>query len=391
MANLPKELISIDYDSADIRDVLNMLAAKIGINIIYTDVTGTISLRLNKVPFDEAFKTILNIKGLSTEQVGNNILRVAPPQILIAERSQALQVTQIFPLNYVKAEEIKAQIDSVTAAEGRKAFCTVDTSNNALLITETPSGLESVARLIKHLDQKPKQVLIEAKLVEVSLTKALDIGIDWSASGSASGVNTFSGDTSNLKATNIYGTFRFGRIGKNYNISKFDFTIAEKNGRAKVLSDPKVATLNNKEANINITTQIPYLTTETSASTPPTITQKVVYVTVGIMLKVTPTVNADGRVSLKINPTVSQPSVKYEAVAGGAPGIDTRSADTTVMIRDGETIVIGGLIYDTVTENTYKIPILGDIPLLGWFFKKKAITRDRSELLIFVTPRILEG
>jgi type IV pilus assembly protein PilQ len=113
-------------------------------------------------------------------------------------------------------------------------------------------------------------------------------------------------------------------------------------------------------------------------------------VTTGIILKVTPTINSDGRISMKINPSVSQPSATVASVAGGAPGIDTRSADTNVIVRNGETIVIGGLIHDTQSEAVFKVPILGDIPLLGYLFKKKSMSRTRMELLIFVTPRILE-
>jgi type IV pilus assembly protein PilQ len=193
----------------------------------------------------------------------------------------------------------------------------------------------------------------------------------------------------NLPANIVYGAFRLGKVASNY---MFDavITAAAKKGKAKVLSDPKIATLNNKEANINITTQIPYTTTEITAATPPISTTKVTYLTTGIILKVTPTINSDGRISMKISPSVSQPNATIVPVAGGAPGIDTRSADTNVIVRNGETIVIGGLIHDTQSEAVFKVPILGDIPLLGYLFKKKSVSRSRMELLIFVTPRVLE-
>lgn len=436
MNTLPKEPISVDYDSADIRDVLNMLAAKMGVNIIYSnDVTGSITIRLTKVPFDEAFKTILNTKGLSTEQVGNNVLRIATPLTIKAERDSALMVTKIFTLNYSKAADIKTQLDSIMTAEGRKGVCTADANNNNIIMTDTPSGLESTARLVKQLDQKPRQVLIEAKLVEVALNNDLNLGINWSgysmnqgrvagdsgttffgsgntgalvgppALGGPAGLfspysaapgaipspaaPTAGGTGVSLPASIIYGAFRLGRITNNY---FFDATLSASasKGKVKVLSDPKVATLNNKQATINITTQIPYTTTETTQTVPPISTTKVTYLTVGIVLDVTPTINADGRVSLKVKPSVSQPSATVAPVAGGAIGVDTRSADTTVMIRDGETIVIGGLITDRLEEGLFKVPLFGDIPILGWLFKKKTSTRKRAELLIFVTPRIME-
>jgi type II secretion system protein D len=321
----------------------------------------------------------------------------------------------VFYLSYAKALEVKAQLDAVSSAEGRSARITADEGNNALVITDTQLGLDSTARLIRSIDRVPKQVLIEAKLVEVSLDNSLDYGINWSGSASKSGSYIGSQDISNLPtvalggayavnsplggaaggtgvtlpANLVYGAFRLGKVASNY---MFDavITAAAKKGKAKVLSDPKVATLNNKEANINITTQVPYTTTETTASTPPTLTTKVTYLTTGIVLKVTPTINPDGRISMKINPSISQVSPSITPVAGGAPGIDTRSADTNVIVRDGETIVIGGLISDTQAESVFKVPILGDIPLIGYLFKKKSMTRTRMELLIFVTPKILE-
>ncbi|PKM96615.1 MAG: hypothetical protein CVU79_12525 [Elusimicrobia bacterium HGW-Elusimicrobia-3] len=417
MESLPRDPISFDYSEADVREVIDMLAAKANINIIYgDDVSGTVTITLNKVPFDEAFKTLLSVKGLAAQQAGDNILRIAAPATLQAEQKKAMPQTRVFYLSYSKALDVKAQLDAVSSAEKRSASITADEGNNALVITDTQIGLDSTARLIRSIDRVPKQVLIEAKLVEVSLDNSLDYGISWSGSandragsyigaqdisaaptaalGGAYAVNSPLGGAAGgtgvtLPANLVYGAFRLGKVASNY---MFDavITAAAKKGKAKVLSDPKVATLNNKEANINITTQVPYTTTETTASTPPTLTTKVTYLTTGIVLKVTPSINSDGRISMKINPSISQVSPTITPAAGGAPGIDTRSADTNVIVRDGETIVIGGLISDTQSEAVFKVPILGDIPLLGYLFKKKSIKRTRMELLIFVTPRILE-
>ncbi|OGR65911.1 MAG: hypothetical protein A2X31_01015 [Elusimicrobia bacterium GWB2_63_22] len=427
MESLPTDPITFDYSDADVREVLDMLGAKAGINMIYgDDVSGTITISLAKVPFDEAFRTLLNVKGLAAQQVGDNILRIAAPATFLAEQKKAMPQTRVFFLNYSKAAEIKMQVDSVASAEGRSmAKCAADETNNAIIVTDSPLGLDFTERLIRSLDRVPKQVVIEAKLVEVTLDNSMDYGISWSGYGEKNGNYFGSGNSTNqigmgenspgvqspagttgkavslplsgaaggsgvnLPANLVYGAFRLGKVASNY---MFDavITAAAKKGKAKVLSDPKVATLNNKEANINITTQIPYTTTETTAATPPISTTKVTYITTGIILKVTPTINSDGRISMKINPSVSQPSATVASVAGGAPGIDTRSADTNVIVRNGETIVIGGLIHDTQSEAVFKVPILGDIPLLGYLFKKKSMSRTRMELLIFVTPRILE-
>jgi type IV pilus assembly protein PilQ len=257
----------------------------------------------------------------------------------------------------------------------------------------------------------PKQVLIEAKLVEVVLDSGYDLGVNWgfqswdsqgrfmgmgnannqvtdSAGTKISLPNTAVGGTGvDLAATNIYGGLRLGRIASDY-ILDLAITAAARKGKAKVLSDPKVATLNNKEANINITSQIPYQTTEvTNTSAGSVATTLVTYVTTGIILKVTPTINSDGRISMKINPSVSQPSA---TVGVSAPSVDTRSTDTSVIVKNGETIVIGGLIHDSSSDVVYKVPLLGDIPLLGFLFRKKSVSRTRLELLIFVTPKIIE-
>ncbi|MCM2267169.1 MAG: type IV pilus secretin PilQ [Elusimicrobiales bacterium] len=416
--NLSREPITLDYSEADVREVLDMMAAKANINIIYgDDVSGTLTISLSKVPFEEAFRTILNVKGLAAQQAGDNILRIAAPATFTAEQKKAMPQTRVFFLSYARASEVKGQVDAVAAAEGRtKASCNSDENNNALVVTDTPVGLDATARLIRSLDRVPKQVLIEAKLVEVTLDNSMDYGISWSGYGNDKNGNyvgsqdvvnaptealggkmvmnkalggSQGGTGVTLPANVVYGAFRLGKVASNY---MFDavITAAAKKGKAKVLSDPKVATLNNKEANINITTQIPYTTTEVTAATPPISTTRVTYLTTGIVLKVTPTINSDGRISMKINPSISQPSATITPVAGGAPGIDTRSADTNVIVKNGETIVIGGLISDTQSEAVFKVPILGDIPLLGYLFKKKSMSRTRMELLIFVTPRIME-
>ncbi|MBI4056659.1 MAG: type IV pilus secretin PilQ [Elusimicrobia bacterium] len=423
LANLPTEPIQVDFDATDVRDALRLLANRAGFNIIYgADVVGTLTLHLVNVPFNEVFKTILSMKGLATDQVGNNILRVSSPQSLLQERQNALPITKVVALKYSRALDVKNQVDSVSSAEGRKGTTTTDMANNALIVTATPDAMESISRLISQLDQRPKQVLIESKLVEVSLNKDLQLGIQWDykqtdlsrtsggfnsanmigqtdnpytaggtglAGGALAGVGIGAGGRGTgvfLPADRIFGALTLGRVTDNYYLTA-TLSAAASKGKVKVLSDPKVATLNNQPATINITTQIPYVTsnvTSTGVST-----QQVSYVTVGIILTVTPTINADGRVTLKVNPSVSQPSASSAASSTGAPAVDTRNANTTVMVKDGETIVIGGLITDRISDTIAKVPLLGDIPILGWLFKKKTTSRTRQELLIFVTTKIL--
>jgi len=438
MSRLPRDLVTLDFDNTDIRDVLKLLSAKAKINVIYgPDVSGTLTLHLTDVPFADAFRTIITMMGLATTQVGDNILRVLPPASLKTAQTQAAPVTKVIPLNYAKASELVTSLNQIRTAEGITGMAVADNKTNSLIITESADSMLDTERLVSQLDVRPKQVLIEVKLVEVGLTNSLNFGIQWdytsvetgslfgkqgttyngttvgpaggatgllqplnAVPGTTNGGNTIPPVTSagagvgasgrgtgvNLPATQVFGALTLGRITNNYFVNA-TLTAAAADGKVKVLSDPKVATLNNQPANINVTTQIPYVTSNVASTGVQT--QSVSYVTTGIQLAVTPTINADGRITLNLNPNVSQPSASVAASITGAPAVDSRNAQTTVLVRDGETIVIGGLINDSMSNQIAKIPLLGDIPILGWLFKKKSVTRTRAELLIFVTTKIM--
>ncbi|MBI5201287.1 MAG: hypothetical protein HY925_06850, partial [Elusimicrobia bacterium] len=415
-------------------DVMRMLASRANINLIYgPEVSGTMSIHLEKVPFYEAFNLVLSLNKLVASQVGENILQITTPEALSKARDKQIGVTRIFPVYYGKAEEMKMAIDAVRTAEGRKGVTTIDSKNNALIITESPDGLASVERLLGELDTRPRQVLIEVKLVEVKLSKDLALGIQWDyfgvENGKALGKDGFTlwgsriskspdplnpntsqsplfgqsglkydetgavggsagrGTGVSLPADKVFGAFTMGRVSSNYLLSA-TLTAAASQGKVKVLSDPKIATINGKAATINITNQLPYVTSNVTPTG--TVSTQVTYVTTGIQMTVKPTINADGRVTLDVEPNVSQPTALASgAGTTGAPGIDSRQAKTTVVVRDGETIVIGGLITDSVSNVEAKVPLFGDIPLLGWLFRKKTTSRQRVELLIFVTPKLM--
>ncbi|MFA5160665.1 MAG: type IV pilus secretin PilQ [Elusimicrobiales bacterium] len=435
LASLPHDPVTLDYDATDVRDVLNMLAARINVNLVFSDdVAGNVTVRLNNVPFSEAFSTVLSMKALVAQQLGSNIMRINTLQAINADKSQSVLVTRVFPLNYIQATDAQTMLTGVIKAEGRTGTVTVNTLNNMVIVTDTLNGVDIAARILGQIDRKPQQVLIEAKIVEVNLTDSSAFGIEWNltgnvdaAYGGAAGKNIMGAWQSDSTTGDLYytqpdgtqkpwpwqpgsgtygkgsfgtkygtvsgepsvGLFNFGHVTNDY-IFQVNLQAALQKGKAKVLSDPRVTTFNNKEASINITTQIPYVTTTVTNTSPPIQNTTVNYIATGITLKVTPTINADGRITMAVNPTVSQQNFTVPVAAGGAPGVDTRTASTTVMTKDGATTVIGGLIYDSTVDALYKVPLLGDIPLLGWFFKKKVNTRQRIELLIFVTPRILD-
>jgi len=424
MGRLPHDLVSLDFDNTDIRDVIKLLAAKSRINVIYgPDVTGNVTLHLIDVPFDEAFRTILTMYSLSTAQIGSNVLRVVTPATLAKSQGALATATKVIPLGYAKATDVLTTINQVRQAEGRTGTAVAVAATNSLVVTESTDGLAKTELLVAQLDKRPDQVLIEAKIVEVTLTKTMDYGINWGfesvTPGTIGGQNgsnlvgtqvppastagttlpplninplvaapsgaVIGGTGVNLTPSQVNGALTLGRITNNYFLTA-TLMAAAQDDKVKVLSDPKVATLNNQPATINVTTNVPYTTNAVTATN--TSIPTVSYVQEGITLTVTPTINADGRVTLTVNPSVIQAAPGI-AASSGAPATETRSTQTTVIVRDGETIVIGGLISDRNEVEITKVPFLGDIPILGWLFKSKSIARNRTELLIFVTTKIL--
>jgi len=427
LERMTKKKVSLDFNQADVRDVIRLLSAKCGINMIYgEDVSGPVTIHLENVPFDDAFKTIMALKGFVGQQAGNNILRILKPQTLTEERAKAATFTKIVALNYADAAEVKSNLDSVRNAEGRKGAIQIDARTNSLIVTDTPQGLESISSLIRQLDEPPKQVLIEAKIIEIKMTDALSLGINWSAAAGTQKQNAagdYTGDNLLVGQTQVAGggstAFGAKSIDASGNVSILPETVKAanfgtgvslptdtsvglalaylkddlyitaqlnaliKNEKARLLSNPKITTLNNKEASIEVAEQVPYtkVTTDQGVTTAET-----VFVDVGIKLHVTPVINADNKITLEIEPEVSN-LISNDAATG--PQIGTRKAKTTVLIRNGETLVIGGLIKEDKINSESKVPFFGDLPILGYLFKNRQDSTKRTELLVFITPTIL--
>ncbi len=411
---LPKQTMTMDFQDADVKDVLHLMALKSGLNIIYgTDVTGPITLHLDKVPFDQAFQTILTLKSLVALPLGPKIIRVVTSSTLTTEQSQATTFTRVFRLNYALAEDVKKPIDSIRSSASRKGVSTVDVKTNSLIITDTIEGLKEIEDLIPVLDKKPQQVDIESKIVEVALDDQFAAGISWAYAGntgqdddyrigvSQNSVGKFGGlvpptDNTGVKVlgpgddggtgVNLAGPksvgFSFLTQQGTYLLSAQISALATK-GKAKVLSSPHIVTTNNQEATINVSDQIPY---KVQTVTNSTVQESVQFVTAGVKLTVKPTVNADRRITLKVKPEVSNP--KGTGSATLPPTVNTRNADTTVVLRDGETIAIGGLIKEQEDDEVTGIPFLMSIPILGYLFKSVNKRKTRLELIVFITPKI---
>jgi len=417
---LPKTPVTLECVDADIQDVLQMLAVKSGVNIIYgPDVTGKITISLKNVPFDKAFENILRISKLVYIIAGDNIVRVGTPQVIEQERSLQVMYTKIFPLNYAVADDVKTHLEQILKAEGRtKGMISVDKRTNSLIVTESEEGLNYIEEWIKKLDTKPYQVTIEAQVIDISVDDLSELGVQWgirsvdkqAGSEVSYSLESVSGGGVTVKAVEstakeiqsaIFSaptgvplesaTFLFGKFTNSLAISARLATLITQ-GKAKVLSNPRVTTMNNKTATIIAGEKIPYKTavTQTTTGGPgvgQTIQEQWEYISAGIQLTVTPTVSPDGWVTLTVKPQVDIPQI---SAPGVPPTVKSRQTEVTVMVKNNEPLVIGGLISDSDIEAIKKLPVLGDLPILGYLFKYKTTQKKRTELIILITPRIVE-
>jgi len=410
--------ISINVTGADIRNVLRLIGEVAGINIVAgSEVTGTITLRVVNVPWDQVLDVILKAKGLDKEVEGN-VMRVVSSEVLSAERAairaekeaeiktkeeQTPLESDILPVNYATAEDLRPNIENVLSKRGSMS---VDSRTNTILIRDLPENIELARRMLKSLDTPTPQVLIEARIVEVSSSYSKDLGVQWggsftadSAHGNAPG-NGFpnsvgiSGDTGlNNYAVNLPAAAAQGggpgaalalSLGSINDVLSLDLRLSalETSGRGRVVSSPRVSTLDNKPAEISQGIEIPF----TTATEEKIETESIDYL---LKLLVTPHVTSDDSIVMKIELSKDAPSTTFFAIDSLTPAKETRYASTEVLVKDGETTVIGGIITDSVSELESGIPWFHKIPFLGWMFKSKNSNVDKTELIIFITPRIL--
>ncbi|HVC01305.1 MAG TPA: type IV pilus secretin PilQ [Steroidobacteraceae bacterium] len=425
------ERLTLDFQNIDVRSVLQLLADTGGQNIVVSDsVTGNLTLRLQNVPWDEALDIVLRTKGLDKIREGNVII-VGPTAELAADQKAQLaahnQIQELEPLhteflqvNYAKAADLAALIrasggkNSMLSSRGALS---VDERTNTLLIKDTDERLASIRRLVQKLDVPVKQVLIEARIVVVTDQFERDLGarfgvstvqsngsnglltVSGNGAGSSSVLTSATGGANNatslqspgltnqyqvnLPVANPAGAIGVALLGSSYLVN-LELSAAQNEGRGEVISSPRVITANQKEATIMQGVEIPY---QQSASSGATTTQ---FKNAVLSLKVTPLITPDNRVLLDIN--VSDDSVGQlvqSATGGTVPSINTRQIITQVLVNDGQTVVLGGILDTTKTTSADKVPYLGDIPVLGYLFKTTTRINNKTELLVFITPKIL--
>ncbi len=413
------ERLSLNFQNIEVRAVLQLIADFTGLNLVASDtVTGTLTLRLKNVPWDQALDIILKTKGLAMRKTGNVVL-VAPSEEIAAREKLELesqkQIEELAPLrsefvqiNYAKASDIatllKTEGNSLLTERGN---VTVDERTNTLLVRDTAEAIDGVRNLVATLDVPVRQVLIESRIVIADDSFNRDLGVRFGIS-KVENVNTSNNDVVAVGGglpgnTDFGGTVAFS-TGNNENLIvdlpiggpagalklalvaipdyllQLELQALQFEGRGEVLSNPRVITSNQKEAVIEQGTEIPYQEASSSGATATSFKKEV------LSLKVTPQITPDERVIMDL--AVNQDTVGQEF--GGVPSINTREVNTQVLVDNGDTVVLGGIFEQTKREDVEKVPFFGDLPYVGWLFKTTSVRDDKSELLIFVTPKILE-
>ncbi|MBN2097321.1 MAG: secretin and TonB N-terminal domain-containing protein [Candidatus Omnitrophica bacterium] len=382
--------ITVEFKEANIHDVLKIISYKSGINIVAgKDVEGTVTITLVDVPWERALDVILKNNGFVYER-DKDIIRVTTVDNLSKEEL----ATELFVLNYANAQTVSLAIGEMLTDRGRIKF---DQRTNQLLVTDVPSNLYKIKNVVERLDQKTAQVMIEARVIETVLDADERLGIDWTVQSSLTGASTqtrFPLPMMGAKQldrpaalTEGTGTVTLGTIS--FANLQLALEILKSRSNTKTLSNPKIITLNNKEAVIHVGRNYNIPLYERNSSTGQMEITDYKKEQIGIKLTVTPHVNAQGEITVDLHPEVSS-FLQFDNYGNvQAPVFSTREATTQVMVKDGETIVIGGLIKEEAVDYVKKIPILGDLPLLKHLFSKTNKTVDTTDLIIFVTVKLL--
>ncbi|MDX9843077.1 MAG: type IV pilus secretin PilQ [Aquabacterium sp.] len=423
------EKLSLNFQNIEVRALLQVIADFTNFNVVTSDtVTGTVTLRLKDVPWDQALDIIMQAKGLGVRKTGN-VLWIAPKDEIYTKEKLDLEAkkqiedleplrTQSFQLNYAKAEEIAKRLTGSSGGSGSSSNTKTisprgsvfhEQRTNQIFVTDIPSKLEEIQQMISKIDIPMRQVLIEARIVEATDTFGRNLGIKLGGrSNSLQGSGTYLGgnyqgvgemtgvaeltDGSytpntyfvNMPASGINGVNAASVALSLFGASKgrflnLELSALEAEGKGKIVSSPRVITADQVKALIEQGTELPYQTATSSGAT------SIAFRKASMKLEVTPQITPEGSIILDVD--VNKDSVGRITTAGYA--IDTKHVQTQVLVENGGTVVIGGIYMQSETENKSQVPLLGDIPVLGHLFKTRSKTSERSELLIFLTPKVI--
>jgi type IV pilus assembly protein PilQ len=415
--------ISLDFQDADITNVVRLIADVSGYNMVVgDDVKGKVTLKLVNVPWDQALEIILKMNNLGQVREGN-IIRIGTLANIARQEDEEARakdakikaeelVTQVVYVNYAKAKDLSEPLKKNLSPRGD---ITIDERTNAMILKDVPRNIGIISGLVKTLDTQTPQVLIEARIVEATTSFARALGIQWGAAAtqftkngvigvSGQGFGTGQGGAPvvppfgappptfavNLPAGLISapGLSSFGGLG--FTFGKFagspfnlDLRISagESQGLSKIISAPKITALDNQQASIEQGSSIPYVSVSAQGT-------QTIFVDAILTLQVTPHVTADGSVTMKVKVANNTPD--FSIPNPGGPPISKKEANTNILVKDGETAVIGGIVVNTKGDTTQGIPWFHRIPVIGWLFKTNTVTDQTTELLVFLTPRIIK-
>lgn len=370
--------ISMNVEEADVRAVLRSISEFSGMNIVAgSEVKGSVTVLLHDVPWREALDNILKMNDFVASEDGG-IIRVATHKDLEQARKMENLKTTVYQIKYARADKLQLVISKLLTDRGKSQ---ADIRANALIITDIPLVLASMDTIVQTLDRPSAQVLIESKFVEVDVNNQSELGINWTVGNLSNPLaNTRAGGSVDLGVDNPAGSFTFGRLENGVDVNA-KLSALEENRKAEVLSQPSVLINDNEEAKILSGKKIPINVLDQAGNL---VTQ---FFDVAVRLTVTPHINPDNDVFMALNPEVSD--LSGEATVAGGIVILTSEVNTTLMVKDGETVVIGGVIRSKDGLLERKVPLLHAIPLFGRLFSYTAKTHDKTEILVFVTPHVI--
>ncbi len=395
--------ISIEVQNTEVRTVLNLIAEEAGVNMVLDDeVGGNVTLKLRQVPWDQALVLIMKSKGLSFRREGI-VLRIAPEDKLRQEEEKArldaeakriaenLKV-KVIPVSYAKVSNLIGKVREFLSQRGKIA---ADERTSSLIVTDIQETIDRVSRLVKALDIPPLQVLIEGKVIEARESFGRVFGINFASSGAEFDIGGGAQFRPTLSVNPIERGSTVNGLSTGLSVGTFetlgDLTaflgIFENEQMVKVVSSPRIVTLNNEQATISQKTQFPITQVQTSTGDEQAEQATVQFKDVELSLNVTPQITFEGNVILEVD--VKRDFAGGEIDSSGAREVNVRQAKTKVLVRNGQTAVIGGIYQSDATEGERGVPWLRNVPILGNLFKARNITKEKNELLIFLTPRIL--
>ncbi|ARC93302.1 pilus modification protein PilQ [Vibrio coralliilyticus] len=411
--------LSVNFQDIPVRQVLQQIADYNDFNLVVSDaVSGNLTLRVKEVPWPQLLDIILRMKGFEKRMDGS-VLLVATAAEIAQFRQQKLEQekvtaelqpleSEIIAVRFAKAADIAALLSDSAATRmlSERGAISIDTRTNSLLIRDIAINIQAMKAIITALDVPVKQVQIEARIVSLNEGDLQELGVRWGFSSTNSSHSVGGSIENNLANLNLYGdsdsslddflnvnlaatsvnastiAFQVAKLGSD-TLLDLELSALQRESRAEVISSPRLITTNKQPAYIEQGTEIPYLEAASSGATSVNFKKAV------LSLKVTPQITSDNRLILDLNVTQDRPGQVVKTGTGEAVAIDTQRIGTQVLVNNGETIVLGGIYQHSVSDTVDQVPLLGDIPLLGALFRRTYQQMGKSELLIFVTPKVV--